>query len=138
MSVPSSTIDTFRNRWADRFIDTVTITRVTDRGTFNDSTGVYDGGAGSTIYIGGGLIRPMSSTDKQQFGEQQVTGAMYDVLLPYDAGDFQIEDTVTIDATTHDVDLVGAVMLVMSTVLDSYQTHTILRCRHDLGAGFAV
>ena len=138
MSVPSSTIDTFRSRWADRFIDTVTITRVTGRGTFNASTGVYDSGTGDTIYTGGGLIRPMSSTDKQQFGEQQVTGAMYDVLLPYDAGDFDLEDTVTIDATTHDDDLVGAVLLVMSTVSDSYQTHTILRCRRDLGAGFAV
>ena len=138
MSVPSSTIDTFRNRWADRFIDTVTITRVTGRGTFNDSTGVYDSGTGDTPYTGGGLIRPMSSNDKQQFGEEQVTGAMYDVLLPFDAGTFDLEDQVTIDATLHDPDLVGAVLIVVAVVYDSYRTHTILRCRQDQGAGFAV
>lgn len=141
MSIPSNTLATFRDQWASRFIDTITVIRVTSRGTYNPTTHLHDGGGTNAEYSGGALIRPMSAAGQTAlFGEQQVTGKAYYVFIPYDAaftGNPQPEDRVTIDASSADPDLVGRTMLVVSASHDSYQTRIELICRLEEGPGYA-
>ncbi len=135
MTIPSSTVATFRTQWTDRFIDTVTFVRVTGRGTMNTSTLLYTGDTESEIYSGVALVRPVKTTDEDS-GQQQVTISEVDVFMPHDAGDFQPEDEGTIDTTVHDTDLVGKTMRVTEVEYDTYLTRTRVRCRLNIGAGF--
>ena len=136
MSIPSNAVTQFRSLWADRFVDTVTITRVSARGTLNTTTLAYASGSDSTPYTGKALIRPAYQDDQDQFGGQEVTGERFDVYLPYTAGQFDVEDTVTVGASVYDSNLVGKVLRVVAYSYDSYQTRIKLRCRMDLGAGY--
>ncbi len=140
MPAPSSTVTVFRAQWATRFVDTVTITRTTARGTFNTGTGQYGSGTAATPYTGEALIRPLSRDGVTAiFGEQEVTGKLYAVTLPWDAvaDVFQPEDIVTVDASLLDLELVGQVMRVLSDEHDSYKTRRRIVCRLDEGAGYA-
>ncbi|KKN27928.1 hypothetical protein LCGC14_0859530 [marine sediment metagenome] len=136
MTTPSDYIATLRAQWAARFIDTVTFVRATGRGTLNASTLLYTGDTETEIYSGVALIRPVKTTDDEDFGQQETTLVELDVFMPYDAGDFQPEDLGTIDTATHDTDLVGKTMRVIEIEYDSYLTRTRVRCRLDIGAGF--
>lgn len=136
MTTPSSSVTTFRTQWATRFIDEVTFTRTTGRGSFNDATLLYDGATTNEIYSGDALIRPVKTTDQEDYGQQETSIVELDVFMPHDAGDFQPEDEGTIDAATFDTDLVGKTMRVIEVEYDSYLTRTRVRCRLDIGAGF--
>ena len=136
MTTLSSAITTLRTQWATRFIDTVTFTRTTGRGTLNTTTGLYSGASESEIYSGDALIRPVKTTDQKDFGQQETSGIELDVFMPHDAGDFQPEDEGTVDAVTFDSDLVGKTVRVVEVEYDSYLTRTRVRCRLDIGAGF--
>ncbi len=136
MTIPSSAIATFRTQWATRFIDTVTFTRTTGRGTLNTTTGLYSGAAESEIYSGDALIRPVKLTDQSDYGQQETSVVELDVFMPHDAGDFQPEDLGTIDSITYDSDLNGKTMRVVEAEYDSYLTRTRVRCRLNIGAGF--
>ncbi len=136
MTIPSSTITTLRAQWATRFIDTVTFTRTTARGTLNTTTGLYSADTTSEIYSGVALIRPVKTTDQTDFGQQETSIVELDVFMPHDAGDFQPEDLGTIDAVTYDSDLNGKTMRVVEVEYDSYLTRTRVRCRLNIGAGF--
>lgn len=136
MTIPSSTVATFRTQWADRFIDTVTFVRSTGRGTLNTTTGLYSGATESEIYSGDALVRPVKTTDQSDYGQQETSIMEVDVFMPHDAGDFQPEDLGTIDAVTFDTDLNGKTMRVVEAEYDSYLTRTRVRCRLDIGAGF--
>ena len=119
MTLPSSVVATFRDHWTVRFIDTVTVTTTTGRGTFNETTLVYDGEATDDIYDGAALIRPFTTKgDTTLFGEQMVTGKTYSVYVPHDAlpsGDtFPLEARVTVTAALLDPALVGNTMTVVS------------------------
>ncbi len=136
MTIPSSTITTLRTQWATRFIDTVTFTRSTGRGTLNTTTGLYSGAAESEIYSGDALIRPVKITDQKNFGQQETSIVELDVFMPHDAGDFQPEDLGTIDTCTFDPDLAGKTVRVTETGFDSYLTRRWVRCHLNIGAGF--
>jgi hypothetical protein len=137
MPVPSSAVATFRDQWATRFVDAITFTRVTDRGTFNDATLVYDTPTVETIFTGACLVRPVEEVDTDDFGEQEITSLIVDVFMPFDAGDFQLEDLGTITAVTWDTDLDGVTMTVVEVEHDTYLTRKRVRCVINLGAGFA-
>lgn len=138
MSTPANTINRFRTLWANRFVDTITVTRMTGRGTFNATTLVYDTETESTPYTGEALIRPFTGKGTTVlFGGEQLTGKEYAILVPYDAGEFQPEDLITIDTCTYDPHLVDATMRVLSEQHDSYLTRIELICRFEEGTGYA-
>ncbi len=138
MSVASNTVPEFRLRWAGRFVDAVTILRVASRGTFNETTLAYDTPTDSSEYSGAALIRPMSpAAVTALFGEQLVTGRIYSVFIPHDAGDFQPEDDVTVDTSDDDPTLVGKTMTVLTQQHDSYRTRIEVVCRLEEGPGYA-
>jgi hypothetical protein len=137
-SPASDAVSTFRTHWATRFVDTITFTRLTDRGTFNPATNDYDTPSSTTVYTGGALIRPASDGDTpENYGQTQQTTVLYDVYLPHDAGTFDLEDLGTVDASVSDTELVGQTLRVVSIEHDSYRTRTRLRCLLNLGAGYA-
>ena len=136
MSIPSSAVTQFRGLWADRFVDTVTVTRVASRGTFNTSTLAYTTPSDSTPYTGEALIRPGDSDEQDLYGGEEVTGEKFDVYLPHDAGQFDLEDTVTVGSSVYDTRLAGQVLRVVAYSYDSYLTRIRLRCRMDLGSGY--
>jgi hypothetical protein len=110
--------------------------RSTGRGTLNTTTLQYSGASESEIYSGDALIRPVKTTDEEDYGQQETSGIELDVFMPHNAGDFQPEDEGTIDAATFDADLVSKTMRVTEVEYDSYLTRTRVRCRLDIGAGF--
>jgi hypothetical protein len=136
MSIPTDTIATFRTEWAARFVDTITVKRTTDRGTFNATTLAYDGGTDGTPYSGPGLARPLASKETAQYGEQLVTATGIVIFLPYDAGVFDVEDEATIDVSYGDTELEGKTVTVVAVTYDSYRTRQRLVCRLDQGAGY--
>ncbi len=136
MTIPSSVVTRLRAEWAARFIDAATFVRATGRGTLNASTLLYTGDTETEIYSGDALIRPVKTTDDEDFGQQETSLVELDVFMPHDAGDFQPEDLGTIDTATYDTDLVGKTMRVTEIEYDSYLTRTRVRCRLDIGAGF--
>ena len=140
MTLVTDTVTVLRLEWASRFVDTVTITRTSARGTFNATTLVYDSGTADTPYTGAALVRPLDAKGVTKiFGEQEVTGRMYAVTLPWDATAevFQPEDIVTVDASLLDLELVGKIMRVLSDEQDSYKTRRRIVCRLDEGVGYA-
>jgi len=140
MSIPTDTVETFRTHWADRFVDTITVKRMTNRGTFNATTLVHDSPTLTSPYTGPALIRPSNATGATVVtAGQEVTGKEYSVFVPHTAvtsDDFQPEDTVTIDACVLDPDLVGKTMRVLSQQHDSYLTRIELVCRFEEGSGY--
>lgn len=137
MSNLSSAVDEFRIRWASRFVDSITVTRLSDRGTYNAATYRYDAASDTTPYDGLALIRPFKAKGETDlFGEQLVTGKTYSIFVPYTAvtGDFLPEDLVTINTSMGDPDLAGKTMRVLSQQHDSYLTRIELICRFDEGA----
>lgn len=136
MTTLTSMISELRGRWTSRFIDTIRFVRSTGRGTLNTTTGLYSGATEDEIYLGVALIRPVKTTDEEDYGQQETSGIELDVFMPYDAGDFQPEDLATIGSVTFDSDLLGKTMRVTEVEYDSYLTRTRVRCRLDIGAGF--
>ena len=136
MPAPSSTIPEFRLQWAGRFIDTVTFTRAATRGTFNETTGVYEIATPDAVYSGVCLVRPSGDAKAVDYGEESVTTILLDIFVPHDAGTFDIEDTGVIDAAIWNPDLVGRILTVVDIDVDSYHTRQRVRCLVNLGEGF--
>jgi len=140
MTIQTDAVAVFREQWATRFIDSITVTRTTSRGAINPATYKYDSEFGSIPYTGEALIRPFSAEgETSDFGDQLVTGKTYSVFVPHTAvfaGDFQPEDVVTIDACALDPDFVGKAMRMLSQQHDSYLTRIELICRFDEGVGY--
>ena len=124
MSIASDTVAGFRTRWASRFVDAGTLDRETAQGTFNDSTGQYD--SPTTIVVwdgtGGCLIRPKARTTIE-FGEKDSKVEQYDIHVPFDATGALPGDKFTVSASLLDSDLVGAVLVIIEVLDDSYLTH---------------
>jgi hypothetical protein len=136
MTATTDAVTALRTHWATRFIDAIDVTRVTGRGTFNETTLAYDTPADSSVYTGAALIRPGGSDEQTQYGEQLTTGLPMVVYVPYGSAVFQVEDLVTVTACGFDADLVGRTMTVVAFDPDSYQTRQMLVCRLDLGGGY--
>lgn len=135
MSVASDHVPVFRDLWADRFVDTASITDLTDRGTYNPATLQYDTPSTSVVYSGGVLIR---ATKGDQIEERGMSGEMlytHTILLPHSATGISVGNTVTVTASVYDPDLVGAVLTVQSVHQDTYNTRRELRCLLSQGRG---
>ena len=128
------TVEWFRNRWASRFTDTVTVTDLTDRGAWNPVTKQYDTPTTAVVYTGEGLVRPASAgtvTGRGLAGEVLFSHTVY---VPYDAGPFLPGYQVTVDTST-DPDLTGLTLTVQTVEHDTYVTRRPLRCHLSEGTG---
>ena len=78
---------------------TVTITRITDRGTLNATTKLYDNPTISTIYTGPADISPVTyRRDRQEIGGMEaIRIRQYRAVVPWDAGDVWIDDKLTVN-----------------------------------------
>lgn len=123
MSLASDSVAGFRERWATRFIDAGTLDRETAIGTFNATTGQYDTPSSSVVWdgTGGCLIRPKARTTAD-FGETDADVEQYDVFVPHTATGAKPGDKLTVSASLYDADLVGAVLVVIEVIEDSYLT----------------
>lgn len=135
MSVASDHVAFFRTQWANRFVDTVTITDLTTRGTFNRTTKKYDNPAAAVVYTGGALIRPAGVTSRDSTTRAVTSQVVYDfdIHLPHTATGIQPGNTVTIDAvySLGDQDLPGTTLTVEHVVDDTYDTHSVVRCNRS-------
>ena len=136
MTATTDAVTTLRTHWTNRFTDAVDVTRMTGRGTFNATTGLYASSTDSTIFTGAALIRPGDNIDRTQYGDRLVTGLPMLVYLEHDAAVFDLEDAVEVTACAFDSALVGKVLTVAGLDFDSYQTRIRLVCRVELGGGY--
>lgn len=111
-------------RWsAVSMIDVCTISRRT--GTSYDPVTNDDVATATTIYQGRCRIQdvqPFGGARVQQFGGRPVTTSGYFAVLPADAAQVRIEDTVTITASA-DPQLVGRSMRVTEVLVDTFHAH---------------
>jgi len=136
MTATTDAVTELRTHWATRFTDAVTVTRMSGRGTFNETTLAYDSPADASVYAGAALIRPGTNVDRTQYGEQFVTGRPMLVYVVHDAAVFEVEDLVTVTACVYNPALVGQSLRIVAYEYDSYQTRIELVCRYDEGAGY--
>jgi hypothetical protein len=136
MTATTDAVTALREHWATRFTDAVAVTRMSGRGTFNETTLGYDAPAAAAIYTGGALIRPGQDVDRTQYGEQFVTGKAMLVYVTHDAAVFHVEDVVAVTSCVYNPALEGETLTVVAYDYDSYQTRIALVCRYDEGAGY--
>lgn len=136
MSIASDAVAVFRSFWADRFVDTVTVSRHSTGGTFNPTTLKYDGGTETTVYSGGALIRPGGNqAAEEELPNELRTFGQYSVLLPYDSAELDVEDKIAVTASVSDPQLVGKTLRVLSIRRDSYNTRREVIAELDQGRG---
>lgn len=143
MSIPSDHVTLFRDFRADRYIDTVTVRDLTDRGTFNRTTDAYDSPSTTVIYTGGALIRPgAGASSRGGFSggstSRGLEGEVLDeivVQFPYDTTGLEVGYIITVDASVHEPDLVGEELVIQIVATDTYNTHRVARCNRSQGGG---
>lgn len=81
--------------------DTCTITRPSETGSLNTSTGVWTPSAASTIFTGACRVRPVTSADQTVvFGEDQVTKQRYVGTFPHSVPALEIDDIVAVSSSS--------------------------------------
>lgn len=139
MSLASDSVALFRSQWASRFVDEVSVVRFSSGGTYNPTTRKHDATADSTIVAAGSpnaLIRPGGGeADEEQLAVEQRTYTEYDVLLPHDTPELQVEDRISVVASVSEPELVGKTLTVTAIVRDSYNTRRRVVAELDLGRG---
>ena len=131
MSIPTGVIANLRDQWADRFVDTVTIRRVSAVGSVDPTTFVISGASNPIVYTGAALIRPVAAAGGliNEVGLAETRLDQYMVLLPFTGVGLKADDRVTVDqSVTGGPDLVGSVLTVLSVEIESYKTRVALRC----------
>ncbi len=134
MSVVTDHVEWFRTKRTSRYIDTITITDSTSRGTWNRATKQYDTPTTSTVYSGTALIRPVSATTKNR-GEQGEVLFTHTIQVPFSVDSVAPGNIVTVTVSVYDDDLTGATLTVQSVEQDSYLTHRELHCLLSQGGG---
>lgn len=112
-----------RERQADLFTTTVTVTHQDATGTFDPATASYDLGAATTVYTGPALVRPQiieGSIDVLTAGETTAETDTYRVKFPVDTA-LVVGDLVTVTGSTYDAGLVGITMRVLTVGFDEWQ-----------------
>lgn len=133
----TAAVTVLRAHWESRFIDTGTVTRLTDRGAINATTRLYDSPTTTTLYTGPMLVRPNTTKTPKplQVGESAFMLDEYEVLLPWDAGSFYPDDYVSFTTVHFAADLVGRLFVVSAAEVDSYNTKTRLVAKLEHGPG---
>jgi hypothetical protein len=129
MSVDSF-VERMRARQEDLFSSTVTITRPTGTVNVGDDL-VASPTTATAVYAGVALVRP-EAPGEVQAGEQLEHLARHLVKVPANT-DVRIGDTVTVDASDHDEQLVGVALVVVDSVLDEWSISRRLTCEQQRG-----
>jgi hypothetical protein len=104
----------------DRAKTLVSITRVTSKGTLNETTGLYEGATSDVIYTGPAHFSPVTfRRDRQEIGGQTaIRIRQYRAVLPWDSGDIHLNDLFTVNFTT-DPELDGRTFDVTDVMYES-------------------
>lgn len=129
-----SHVGIFRGLWASRFVDSVIVTRGTDRGTLNPATLKYEGGTAAEIYNGGALIRPNTDGSSVQYGAEEVIVFDFHIFVPATVGGILPDDTITVTVAA-DTDLSGRTMRCLGIDGDSYETRREIFGQLNRGGG---
>lgn len=115
-------------------VDACTITRVVPGTTFNETTGAYTGGSTSTVYTGACRVKPRDNADRVvQYGQEAVSFWPYIVSVPMSVTTVDLEDVVTITASSLDATLVGLELRVREVLSGSHLTARRLSCEENAG-----
>lgn len=102
--------------------------------TFNATTGVESNTAGSSVYAGKCRVRPSAFPQLANAGEGVQTQRLYDVWLPYDIVDVDLDHIVTVTASD-DPYLVGRDLRVTDVQGGSDGPYRKLQAQDTLSAG---
>jgi hypothetical protein len=101
--------------------DTCTIVRPAATAVLNTATGDLDPDDAEPIYTGPCRVRPRGSQEEDQLvGDLHQTLGPYVGTLPYDAADVQVDDQLTVTASS-DADIVDRTFQVRHIGLSSWQ-----------------
>lgn len=121
MSLPTATLELFRNEWAARFTDSCVIRRVTAR-TLSTSTG-QSTPTYAQQYSGVCLYRP-GGQKAAEFGERTITIRTGNVVVPYTTTAPRVGDLITLTSVT-DAALTNTVHVIRAVGKDTYLTHRV-------------
>lgn len=115
-------------------VDTCTITRVTPGTVFNEATGQYDAATVTTIYTGACRVKPRDNADRVvQYGQEAVSFWPFIVSVPMTVTTVDLDDLVTITASSLDPALVGLVLRVREVLSGSHLTARRMSCESNEG-----
>ena len=132
MSQATKAVGWFRAVWASRMTDTVTVTRLTSRGSLDTGTMTYTPTT-TTVYQGKALVRPYGDSQDRELQDLRSFDRLT-VHVPDTVTGVQVGDTVTVD-TAGDGRLAGVSGTVRAVESDSYVTVRRLLVEVDRGAG---
>jgi hypothetical protein len=113
------------------FETTVDVTRGSTVGTLDTATSLYTAGTSTTVYSGPALIRP-TIDQITQAGDTSVELSDFLVKFPANTA-IQLGDLVTVTASVHDSDLVGAHLRVIHIDNDEWQISRRVQCVIETG-----
>jgi hypothetical protein len=125
---------TLRGRTAAEvmMVDTCTITRASEPGVFNETTGQYDLASPATVYSGKCRVKPRDNADRVvQYGQEAVSFWPYVVSVPMSVTDIELDDVVTIAASALDPALVDLQLRVREVLSGSHLTARRLSCEEN-------
>ncbi len=132
MSQATKAVEWFRGVWASRMTDTVTVTRLSSRGSLNTATMTYTP-TSTTIYSGKALVRaPTRPVDREL--QDLRSFDQLEIFVPDTVTGIAVGDTVTID-TSSDARLQGVSGTVRAVQADAYVTARRVWVEVDRGAG---
>lgn len=134
MSVVTDHVEWFRTKRTSRYTDSITITDLTSRGTFNRATMQYDTPSTSTLYTGLALVRPVTGNVRDRGMEGEVLYT-HTVHVPFSVDGVAPGNEVSVTVSAYDDDLTGAVLTVQDVSADTLLTHRELRCVLSQGGG---
>jgi hypothetical protein len=102
------------------FVDTCTITRVTEEGALNHATAQFAAPTTITVYSGACSIYPIESRRDRfdEFGQGLVYTRQYRVVLPWTEDDVQIRDDF-VATVSDDPQLIGRPMEVRDVIVST-------------------
>lgn len=135
LAMPAGIVSRFRNLWAGRLIDDITITRTTDRGNINTTTLVYDSPSTVTVYNGKALIRPRGASQTDDGAGYETQAGLW-VYVPATLSTSPLpRDTLVINTAALDQALAGATLTIVAFTVDSYATRRRIDAIFDEGTG---
>lgn len=142
MTTLADFVPAFRDFWAAQWTEEIQIDRVTGLGS-PDADGVQnelllkpkplDAPASGTPNA---LVRPLNMQAADfEAGEEQKRENRYRIRAVHSLVDIQREDRVTVVASTYDLELVAAIMVVREVRRNAFNGHRFIIARLDSGQG---
>lgn len=132
MSAESTTL-AGRSAAEELMVDTCVISRSSGLGSFNETTGQYDGGS-TEVYAGKCRVKPRDNADRVvQYGQEAVSFWPYIVSVPMDVTTVDLDDVVTVTDSALDPALFGLSLRVREVLKGTHLTARRLGCEENAG-----